>query len=106
VVTTLTQVKRLPVQILGSATEIFTEVCMVFLPLQNPTLGILVMEGGGGGSLDGEQGSGPPKPRCEVSCRGLHGTGVVTAVSLTIPSWHQAAPCHINASTHMGLCRW
>jgi hypothetical protein len=46
-------------------------------------------------SLDGEQGSSPPKPRCEVYWR-LHGTRVVIAVSLTIPSRHQAAPCHIN----------
>jgi hypothetical protein len=35
-------------------------------PLQNPTLGILVMEEVT--SFDGEQGSGPPKPRCEAPC--------------------------------------
>jgi hypothetical protein len=47
--------------------------------------------------LDGEQGSGPPKPKCEVSCWGLHGTGVVIAVSWTIPLGHRAAPRFINA---------
>jgi hypothetical protein len=35
-------------------------------PPQNPTLGVLVAEGET--FLDGEQGSGPPKPKCEVSC--------------------------------------
>jgi hypothetical protein len=34
---------------------------------------------------DGKKGSGPPKPRREASCRRLHGTEVVTAVSQTIP---------------------
>jgi hypothetical protein len=47
-------------------------------------------------SLDSEQGSGPPKPRCEVSCRGLHGTKLVIVVLLTIPLGHRAAPCCIN----------
>ena len=38
------------------------------------------------------QGSGLPKPRWTVSCWRMHGTGVVTAVSLTIPLGNQAAP--------------
>jgi hypothetical protein len=48
-------------------------------------------------TLDIKQGSGPPMPRCEVLCRGLCGNEVVTAVLLTIPFVHWAAPCHINA---------
>jgi len=50
-------------------------------PLQNPILSILIMEDGGVNTLGWQQGSGPPKPRCEVSCWRLHGTEVVTAVS-------------------------
>jgi hypothetical protein len=68
------------------------------LTLQNPILGILVVEGVR--SLDGEQGSGPLKPRYEVSCQGLHGTEVVMIVSLMIPSGHWAAPRCINAFFH------
>jgi hypothetical protein len=49
-----------------------------------------------GVSLDGEQGSGPQKSRCEVTRWGLRGTGVVIAVSLIIPLGHWAASCHIN----------
>jgi hypothetical protein len=59
-------------------------------PLQNPNLGAHVAEGVT--SQDGEQGCGPPKPRCEASCRRLPGTEVVTAVSQTSPSGHRAAP--------------
>jgi hypothetical protein len=44
----------------------------------------------GGNAVDGKQGSGPPKPGCEASCRRLHGTEVVIAVSQTILSWHRA----------------
>jgi hypothetical protein len=47
-------------------------------------------------SLGGEQGSGLPKPRREASCQGLHGTGVVIAVSLTILLGHRAVPHNIN----------
>jgi len=36
-------------------------------------------------------------PKCEASCQGLQGTVVVTAVPLTIPSKHQAAPRCIYA---------
>jgi hypothetical protein len=68
---------------------------MTCQPLQNPTLGVSVPEGVM--SLDSKQGSGPPKPRCEALCQGLHGTGVVIAVLLTIPSGHQAVPHHTNA---------
>jgi hypothetical protein len=64
-------------------------------PLQNPTLGVLIAEGGM--FLGGDQGSGPPKSRCEVLCWGLHGAGVMMAVSLIIPSGHQAAPYRIYA---------
>lgn len=53
------------------------------LPKYNPfkiqPLATLTL-GRGLSSLDGEHGSSPTKPRCEASCRGLHGTGVVTAV--------------------------
>jgi hypothetical protein len=58
-------------------------------------LGILIVKGVT--TLDSKRGSGPPKPRCEVSCQWLHGTGVVIAVLLTIPLGHQAAPRHIYA---------
>jgi hypothetical protein len=37
--------------------------------LQNPTLGVLVMDGCN--VLDSKRGSGPPKPRCEASCQRL-----------------------------------
>jgi len=39
--------------------------------------------------------TGSTKPRCEASCRRLHGTEVVIAVSQTIPSGHRAALCHV-----------
>jgi hypothetical protein len=57
-----------------------------FIPLQNPTSGIPVTEG-----RNVYRGNGSPTPRCDASCQGLHGTGVVIAVLLTIPSGHQAA---------------
>jgi len=44
-------------------------------------------------------------PRCEASRQGLHGTAVVTAVSLRIPSEHQAAPRCINAF-HPYAAQW
>jgi hypothetical protein len=72
-------------------------------PLQNSTLGVFVAEGNI--VLDGEQGSGPPKKRSEVSCRDLHGTRVVIAVSLTIPSRYRAAPSRINAFHSYGSLR-
>jgi predicted nucleic acid-binding protein len=40
--------------------------------------------------------TGSTKPRCEASCRRLHGTEVVIAVSQTIPSGHRAAPRHTS----------
>jgi hypothetical protein len=42
-------------------------------PNANP--GVLVAEGGDIWK-DGEQGTCPPKSRCEASCRGLRGTGM------------------------------
>jgi hypothetical protein len=42
-------------------------------PKVNP--GILVAEGGNIWK-DGEQGNGPPKRKCEASCRGLNVIGV------------------------------
>jgi hypothetical protein len=56
-------------------------------------------------SLDSQQGYSPLKPRFEVQCPGLHGTGAAITASLTIPLGHWPAPHHINAFTHMGLCR-
>jgi hypothetical protein len=53
-------------------------------------------------SLDGERGSSPPKPRCEESCRGLHGNGMVIAVSYLIPLRYRATPRRINAFTLWG----
>jgi hypothetical protein len=50
---------------------------MCIVPLQNPTLGVLVTEG----KQDGKQSSGLQKPRCEASYRRLHGSEVVIAVS-------------------------
>jgi hypothetical protein len=46
--------------------------------------------------------SGLPKPRWKVSCQWLHGTGVETAVSLTILLGNMAAP-HCKAFICMGL---
>jgi hypothetical protein len=49
--------------------------CAIFsfpFPLQNPTLDLLVAEGVT--AQDGKQGCGPPKLRCEASCRRLRGT--------------------------------
>ena len=40
----------------------------------------------------GKWGSDLPKPKWKVSCRGLHGTGVEIAVSLTIPLGIEATP--------------
>jgi hypothetical protein len=76
--------------------------CTLVSDIQNPTLVVLVA--GGGGGNDGLKDSDPPKPRCEASCRRLHGTEVVIAVSQTIPSGHQAAPSRMYAShTHWVL---
>jgi hypothetical protein len=69
------------------------------IPLQNPTLGFLTARGWGGRvkSLDSKQGPGPQKPRCEIMCQGLHGTAVMTALSVMIPLGHWAALCYMNA---------
>jgi hypothetical protein len=56
-------------------------------------------------SLDGEESSGSPKPRCEVSCQGLHGPVVVIAVLLKIRLGHQAALSHISALSPYGALR-
>jgi hypothetical protein len=55
-------------------------------------------------SSDGEQVSGPPEPRCEALCQGLHDTGVVTALQ-TISSGHQTAPQHMHAFYSYGALR-
>jgi hypothetical protein len=64
----------------------------VLKPLKNPTLGVLVAVGG---NISGWQ-TGLWSTKAKV-CGGMHCTGVVMAVSLMIPSGHQAAPCHIYA---------
>jgi hypothetical protein len=58
-------------------------------------------------SSDSEQVSGPQKsrgkvscPRCEASCRRLHGTRLMMAVSVKIPSGHEAAACRIYSFHH------
>jgi hypothetical protein len=56
-------------------------------------------------SSDGKWGSGPPKTRCEALWQGLYGTRVVIAVSQTIPSQHQAQPCHVHAIHSYGAQR-
>jgi hypothetical protein len=47
-------------------------------PLQNLTIGVL--RGRGIMSLEVTQDSGPPEPRCEALCQGLHSTEEVIAV--------------------------
>jgi hypothetical protein len=69
--------------------------CRLEIPLHNPTLGGLVARGVT--SCDGKQGSGPPKLRCEASCRRLHGNEVATAVSQTTPLGHRATPRRMYA---------
>jgi hypothetical protein len=56
-------------------------------------------------SLNGEHGSCPPKPRCEVSCRGLRGIGVVVTLTLIVPSGHQASSRRIYAFQLYGALR-
>jgi hypothetical protein len=57
---------------------------------------------GGVTSLDGKQGSGPPKQRNEALCRGLRGTELVKAVTQMIPSGYKAAPHHMYAFHQYG----
>ena len=51
----------------------------------------------------GERGSGLPKPRWKVLCRGLHGTGVEIALSLTIPLGKQGrTPLYVGLPSAWG----
>jgi hypothetical protein len=73
------------------------------IPLQNPTLGVLIADRVT--SYYGKQDSGPPKPRCEASSQRLHVIEVVKAVLRTIPSGHRAWPHRIYAFYLHGALR-
>jgi hypothetical protein len=67
------------------------------LPKANP---VIVVMGGGNIQKDGEQGNGPPKPRCEASCRGLHGTRVKFSQCYGV-LWVATSYIHLLVGPHM-----
>jgi hypothetical protein len=70
--------------------------CLIYIwyPLQNETLGILIIDGG---KVLQQQKTGPPKSKHKVFCRGLQGTEVVNSVTYMTPSGHRAVPHQMYA---------
>jgi hypothetical protein len=69
---------------------------IVYLPLQNPTLGVVAEEVK---SYNGKRGFDLQKPRCEALCRRLRGTEVMIAMSQIEPfgalrstTWYEYLP--------------